>query len=751
MPDKTTRSLYTGAKNASDSRIGSNKSLYGKLNNTGRSRSMISAEDILPSEEGVYSQLDKIKKSAIATSKEIRDTNLKFDKAYHNQAYQIFERRKKKEILLNRKVYQEQYKQILSIKASLSDELNNTAFGIFSKLGAVRDAKVRLESDPDSKKNQINMINSMSSLKRTIITQVKRVTDAISNYISSTAKTMDALIPALSTNLGTDRWGAYNTVMDALSYRSSSGLNGAVTSREVMESVNKLAASGYQSNISALSVIDSLGKKISTNFNIESLNNRFLSYGWENSTQIAQASLGSEAALKGTLKEYFGNTLYIQKGIYNKVRDQLSTALLSASNSEKSLELEYQIQKGIGSLVSVGLSSQGQDTLSSIISDLSTQGYTTSAIGNLALARSGLSASEIFNASEFTGEMGSKLIGGFVDSLRSANSSTVGSRGQWAKILGVDASDLTQEKLDKLVSAYDKVKDQNLTYEEMLETMKKESGLASSRQSIEQEILNNVKSIADSLGVTGGIIGGNITSTVAGLGSAVISTVLGTALFKGATKLIGGKLTTAGGSAAGSAAAGGASGATTALGGLLTKSGGAGSIKGWNFSGGAKALGVAGGIISTVGTTAGAISNKTYSDNGFLNGLAGAVMGNQSGDSSFGGYAKSFLSNAARGASFGMLGGPIGALIGAAAGGVAGIVGNAISASRKKSEASAQSGAASAASGGSVDYSSYLTTINNSITYQTTALSTALTNIYQLIARVSTNNSRGSSVGDLVK
>lgn len=751
MPDKTIRSLYTGAKTASDSRIGSNKSLYGKLNNTGRSRSMISAEDILPSEEGVYSQLDKIKKSAIATSKEIRNTNLKFDKAYHNQAYQIFERRKKKEILLNRKVYQEQYKQILSIKASLSDELNNTAFGIFSKLGAVRDAKVRLESDPDSKKNQTNMISSMNSLKRTIITQVRRVTNAISNYISSTAKTMDALIPALSTNLGTDRWGAYNTVMDALNYRSSSGLNGAVTSREVMESVNKLAASGYQSNISALSVIDSLGKKISTNFNIESLNDRFLAYGWENSTQIAQASLGAESALKGTLKEYFGNTLYIQKGIYNKVRDQLNTALLSASNSEKSLELEYQIQKGIGSLVSVGLSSKGQDTLLNVLNDFSTQGYTTSTIGNLALARSGLSSSEIFNASEFTGDMASRLIGGIVDSLRSANSSTIGSRGQWAKILGVDASDLTQEKLDKLVNAYDKVKDQNLTYEEMLETMKKESGLASSRQSIEQEILNNVKSIADSLGVTGGIIGGNITSTVAGLGSTVISTVLGTALLKGATKLIGGKLVAAGGSAAGSAAAG-VGGATTALGGLLTKSGGFGATRsGWNFSRGAKALGAAGGIISAGVDAIGAASNNTYTNNAITNAALGALMGNQSGDSSFGGYAKAIGGNALKGAGIGMMFGPIGAAIGAGVGAFFGGIGNSISASRKKLEASAQSGTASAASGGSVDYSSYLTTINNSITYQTTALSTALTNIYQLIARVSTNNSRGSSVGDLVK
>lgn len=283
-----------------------------------------------------------------------------------------------------------------------------------------------------------------SSLKRVLGTVANKLLNDLGNQVTSYmdiyAKYMSQVDARLQ-GRGSDF--TYENINEVI--RTNTALSPYVKYTAVLENLSSLVEAGITDNLTQRAFLMTISDKIATTFDAaESSLLEIIRIQQQDSTA---SRLGLEAELTKLFNGYFGDTSYL-----NQTFDAVQASLIDTSatlGAEAAVEFEYQVQKWLGSLGAVGVSSNTLANIAQGINYLGT-GDVDSLSGNEALqnllvmasSRVGLDYNKMLtkgiSALEANTLLGS--IVSFVQELSQERNNVV--RKQYAELFGLTSADM---------------------------------------------------------------------------------------------------------------------------------------------------------------------------------------------------------------------------------------------------------------------------------------------------------------------
>ena len=279
---------------------------------------------------------------------------------------------------------------------------------------------------------------------------------ALSGALSNFAKQLETKIDdiaskksAVDTRLqGSDNARRAGSYWDQMT-RDITGIAGVsplIKQSAVADRVSSLVSQGIAFNVEQRAVLDVVKDKIATTF--EAANGTLLRLVKIQQQDTTAGRLGMESALTAFLNNMYETTEYMQS-IAGSVKSSLEEAM-SLMTGENAVSFEYQIQKWLGSLSSVGMSDSAVQGLAGILGQVAAgklDGITSGGQGNLVIMaanQAGLNMSDILNKG-LDETTTNSLMNAMVDYLAkiygdAGNSKVI--QQQLANVYGLSASDL---------------------------------------------------------------------------------------------------------------------------------------------------------------------------------------------------------------------------------------------------------------------------------------------------------------------
>lgn len=215
---------------------------------------------------------------------------------------------------------------------------------------------------------------------------------------------------------------------------------------DVVNKVKEYVNAGIAFDVEQRAFLATISEKIATTFDAnDSTLRRLIRLQQQDSTA---ARLGMESAMNAFLNNMYANTEYLNN-LSTSVRSSLEEAQ-SLMDTKEAVELEFQVQKWLGSMYSVGMSDNAVSSLATAIGQLASgeiDGITSGGTGNLlvmAANNSGLSLTEMLK-NGLDASNTNILLQSVVNYLADIYSETKGSKvlqQQYANIFNLNASDL---------------------------------------------------------------------------------------------------------------------------------------------------------------------------------------------------------------------------------------------------------------------------------------------------------------------
>lgn len=289
--------------------------------------------------------------------------------------------------------------------------------------------------------------------------------------------------------------GAWKVLNDLVSI--GVGLSPMLKQRDVANKIETLAGMGISFNLKQRAFLDSFKEKIATTF--EATDGTLLKLIRIQQADSTAARLGMESALTSFLNSMYETSEFMHAAA-NEIRGSLyeATALMTA---EKATEYEYQVQKWLGSLYSVGFnaSSKVAETLGKISAgDIS--GVTEGGMSNLLIMAANEASLPIADILEkgLTPDQTNRLMRSMVEYLASIYEETKGSNvlaQQFGNVFGVTAADL-KAAANLYAKGLDEVAESNrlanMSYRDFTNQLQLMANTAILRTSM-AEIMENVK------------------------------------------------------------------------------------------------------------------------------------------------------------------------------------------------------------------------------------------------------------------
>lgn len=224
--------------------------------------------------------------------------------------------------------------------------------------------------------------------------------------------------------------------------KTTVGVNSLVTQRDVLTSLEELVDNGITYNVEQRALLSSLSDDLVANFDVMSDSlTRLIRLQQRDNTQ---AYIGSESLLTNFLNTNFKDTSYLNN-LYNSVYDAILDGM-STLDADQASQFNYNVQKWLGALYSVGLSSTAVNMIASAINDIATGNLDSSSQTLLALAsqRSGVSYASYLTTG-VNGDNVNSLLQSMVEYLQSIASNTDSNvvKKQFANLFGLTMSDWT--------------------------------------------------------------------------------------------------------------------------------------------------------------------------------------------------------------------------------------------------------------------------------------------------------------------
>ena len=226
----------------------------------------------------------------------------------------------------------------------------------------------------------------------------------------------------------------------------SVGVSPYIKQSDIVNKVKELISSGIAFDVEQRAFLATISDKIATTFDAnDSTLRRLIRLQQQDSTA---ARLGMESAMNAFLNNMYENTEYLGS-ISSNVRGQLEEAQALMS-TEQAVELEFQVQKWLGSMYSVGVSDSTVTKLATAIGQLASgdiSGITSGGANNLlimAANEAGVSLEGILK-NGLDASQTNILLQAMVNYLANIYNETKGSKvlqQQFANIYNLSASDL---------------------------------------------------------------------------------------------------------------------------------------------------------------------------------------------------------------------------------------------------------------------------------------------------------------------
>jgi len=223
------------------------------------------------------------------------------------------------------------------------------------------------------------------------------------------------------------------------------GISPLISQENFMSNIATMVSRGIAFNIEQRAAMETLKDKIATTFS--SFDSSLIKLIRIQQADTTAGRLGMEAALNEFLNSMYSTTEYMTDAA-SDIRSSIyeASALMGATQATA---FEFQVQKWMGSMYSVGMSREGIQGIASALGKLSAgdiSGLTGGGASNLlimAANKAGLSIGDILNNS-LNAENTNKLLAGVVSYLGElgSSSSSLVTRQQLARVFGLSASDL---------------------------------------------------------------------------------------------------------------------------------------------------------------------------------------------------------------------------------------------------------------------------------------------------------------------
>lgn len=318
----------------------------------------------------------------------------------------------------------------------------------------------RIESIKGLFSNITNEVETsfMNNIDKTFSKLVSRLTAGIDSTISSYAQMQGSVNARLQGSR--ENLLGFTGLEKGLTL--AVGIQPYIKTETLLKNLSDLVDKGISYNVDQRAFLATIAEDIATTFDVatESLL-RIVRLQQSDSTA---ARLGTEAYLTRFLNSMFENTEYL-----NNQYDAVASALLEASSqmiNEQSIAFEYTVQKWLGSLSSVGLSTNSVSNIASAIGYLGS-GDITSLSNNqgmqnlliMSANKAGLNYAELLteglNASNVNDLLEAMV--GYLQQIATTDNQVV--RSQYASIFGLSISDLTaasnltQLDIDRIASS----------------------------------------------------------------------------------------------------------------------------------------------------------------------------------------------------------------------------------------------------------------------------------------------------------
>ena len=422
-----------------------------------------------------------------------KQEDLKSNKDLTKQIRKEKDKSKKEELkeeLKNQKKHQkdilkDQKEQVKKARKEIMDNASSKQEGY----------KQRLEADPTDAGAQVmtKLNENINSLVNNFKTLFQNTIEKYGEYQSKINVRLQGLETTWQGILG------YSGIEENLT--TAIGVNPLVKLEDVFDNVVKATEQGITFNIEQRAFLETVKDEIAATFDAFNANlTRIIRLQQEDSTA---ARLGLESALT-----QFFNANYTDSSYLSSVSDAVSSSLTEAiaqMGTTQGVEFEYQVQKWLGSLYSVGLSESTVTNIASALGMLGS-GNVSELSGNqqmqnlivMAASRVGLSYADMLTEGLTVSDT-NKLLASMVDYLQEiAESDNKVVKSQYAEVFGLTASDLVAAKnLSGMVSNISKA---SLNYSGAVNEVFNQMNQLYSRLSISQMLANAKDNMIYSIG-----------------------------------------------------------------------------------------------------------------------------------------------------------------------------------------------------------------------------------------------------------
>ena len=320
------------------------------------------------------------------------------------------------------------YKKLAAQYAKLDGFKNKS---IKEKLSTIKDVW-------NSEGGKLALVDSLAGALSDVAKQLENTIDSIGSRKSS-------IDTALQGSKNKTKLGSYWDQMSN-DITAVAGISPLVKQSDIADNIQSMVTSGIAFNVEQRAFLQTIKSKIADTF--DATNGTLLRLVRIQQQDSTASRLGMESALTAFLNNMYENTEYL-KQVATSVKTGLEEAM-SLMSAVDAVGFEYQVQKWMGSLYSVGMSDSSIRSIANALGQISSgdiSGLTGSGVGNLmvmAANNAGMSIANILQ-NGLTDTETNKLLKSMVSYLSEIASETKDSKvvqQQIAGVYGITASDL---------------------------------------------------------------------------------------------------------------------------------------------------------------------------------------------------------------------------------------------------------------------------------------------------------------------
>lgn len=321
------------------------------------------------------------------------------------------------------------------------------------------------------------------------------VLDGLVSGLSDFAKKLDSTIDTIGSYKS--RWDTRLYGYSGTNYESitktvtgGAGVSPYVKQTDIMKNIDSLIEQGIAYNVEQRAFLQTISDKIATTF--DAANGTLLQLVRIQQADSTASRLGLEAGVTSYLNNMFSNSEYMSS-LYKSVLSNIYEAT-SQYNATDSIGFEYQVQKWLGSLYSLGLSSSAVQNISSSLGALGSGNLAglSSGMQNLLVmsaSRMGLSYSDLLTGGLSASKTNDLMYGlvSYLSEIANNNNNIV--KSQYANIFGLSLSDL--KAISNVGSSLSNIYNSNMDYASSMGTLSSMANSLASRVSM-GELMGNL-------------------------------------------------------------------------------------------------------------------------------------------------------------------------------------------------------------------------------------------------------------------